>query len=349
MLQPAYAGHGRAWRASRGLSSFGYSGTIAHAVLHQDLAVASAIWISVCFPASKLCLARITVARVRHGCTAHAGRLWLPRALLQRRSYCSSAVVRRVLTVLWMRTCLSDRNSAATGCCIRRTHAAQLAACARSRTSADRQSVAPCVVLLTCGTQAAGAIKSRAAAGAAHGGVWGFARVLRLEHASLRAQSIDVSHRARVADALSVGSPAEAETALGEDGRYVARLRAHCSSSMSIGWQTVLSGRYVITGGLGGLGLRAASLLVTRGVIEAKLASRSGRVTRDGQAELRSLGSSAKVVACDGANSSDARFLFSHAVSGVLHAAGMLNDRGSLDRSWCVQQQTQGRWRVACA
>ena len=96
---------------------------------------------------------------------------------------------------------------------------------------------------------------------------------------------------------------------------------------MSIGWQTVLSGRYVITGGLGGLGLRAASLLVTRGVIEAKLASRSGRVTRDGQAELRSLGSSAKVVACDGADSSDARFLFGHAVSGVLHAAGMLNDR----------------------
>ena len=42
----------------------------------------------------------------------------------------------------------------------------------------------PRVLLLTCGALGRDA---------AHGGTWGFARVVRLEHASLRASSADVS------------------------------------------------------------------------------------------------------------------------------------------------------------
>ena len=42
-------------------------------------------------------------------------------------------------------------------------------------------------------------------------------------------------------------------------------------------------GPYAITGGLGGLGLRAAALLVEGGAVHVLLASRGGRVARDGQ------------------------------------------------------------------
>ena len=44
-----------------------------------------------------------------------------------------------------------------------------------------------------------------------------------------------------------------------------------------------MQGLYTITGGLGGLGLRAATLLIDSGARRVLLASRSGRVVRDGQ------------------------------------------------------------------
>ena len=51
-----------------------------------------------------------------------------------------------------------------------------------------------------------------------------------------------------------------------------------------------MSGAYVVTGGLGGLGLRALALLVERGVSRVVLASRSGRVARsEGGSELAAL------------------------------------------------------------
>ena len=55
-----------------------------------------------------------------------------------------------------------------------------------------RHATAPRVLMLTCGTLGVGAA-SHAASDAAQGGAWGFARVLRLEQPALGAQSIDVS------------------------------------------------------------------------------------------------------------------------------------------------------------
>jgi len=52
-----------------------------------------------------------------------------------------------------------------------------------------------------------GAISSEAAcgsSGAAFGGEWGFVRVLRLEHAALRAQSIDISLSVSIAAAAAL-------------------------------------------------------------------------------------------------------------------------------------------------
>ena len=51
---------------------------------------------------------------------------------------------------------------------------------------------APPLAVVTCGTQAAGA-STLPAAGAAHGGVWGLARVLRLEHSTMQVVCFDTS------------------------------------------------------------------------------------------------------------------------------------------------------------
>ena len=98
--------------------------------------------------------------------------------------------------------------------------------------------------------------------------------------------------------------------------------------------RAVANGAWLVTGGLGGLGLRGAALLAARGAARLVLTSRSGAVARGGQgleASLRALGSAAgstSVVACDGGDASEAAALVALArPAGVLHAAGLLVDR----------------------
>ena len=95
---------------------------------------------------------------------------------------------------------------------------------------------------------------------------------------------------------------------------YAARLRA-CSVP-SAGGGSLARGVYAITGGLGGLGLRAAALLIERGAERVILASRSGRVVRDGQglaSQLALLGASAEATACDSAEALDVGMLLGRA------------------------------------
>ena len=189
---------------------------------------------------------------------------------------------------------------------------------------------AQCVLMLTSGTQVASADAAHAASDAAHGGVWGLARVLRLEHAGVRIHSADVSRGPSATTSLSAlitGPEAATETEMAccPRGSCAARLRSCCAVDMRA--DVVVSGRYAITGGLGGLGLRAAALVATCGVRRVLLASRSGRVARDGQgllSQLQSLSMRAEVVACDNAAASDTTALArcGNHVTGLLHAAG---------------------------
>jgi len=192
------------------------------------------------------------------------------------------------------------------------------------------------LVVVTCGTQAASMVMSSSSA--AHGGVWGLLRVLRLEHASLRPLSVDAAAGcvAGTADASGVvlADAAGAEAELASSGAacwHAARLRrglADAGSALDV------SGQFVITGGLGGLGLRAASLLADHGATGVVLASRSGHVARDGQAlffQLASLCSASSVLSCaaDASNQSEVvhlslrRFL----QAGFLHLASIFDAR----------------------
>ena len=169
----------------------------------------------------------------------------------------------------------------------------------------------------------------------ANGGIWGFARVLSLEHPTLRVRNADVD--GSCTDCRKLGRPLletskETEMVWRDRAHYVARLRALPSGFTRT--QRGLSGMVnVITGGLGGLGLRAAAMLFERGSSHVILASRSGRVLRKDQGlelQLRSFDNTAMVVVCDSADVYGTAAI--HGIvplAGSLHAAGA-NDKGLL-------------------
>ena len=185
------------------------------------------------------------------------------------------------------------------------------------------------VLMLTCG--ALGTDATHGASDASHGGVWGFARVQRLEQPSVCVVSADVSRRANVVAACALLSVSEAEVVCcGGHARRGARLRA-CGAT-SARPAAVVRGVYSITGGLGGLGMRAAELLVERGAGPVVLSSRSGHIVLDGRGPSLQLSSewrmAVRVVASDVGEASEAlAWLGSGAPAGVLHAAGVLRDR----------------------
>ena len=187
------------------------------------------------------------------------------------------------------------------------------------------------LLVVTSGSVASEA--SHAACDAAHGGAWGYARVVRLEQPLMRAVSADVA-RFRFVGGTALSERllcSEMETEV-SSGRRDCAARLRCVQSGDLGGTALVTGAYTITGGLGGLGLRAAALLVKHGASDLFLASRSGQVTRTDQGltpHLLSLGACARVSACDSAVKNDVSALCrsSPLSLSLLHASGV-GDKG---------------------
>jgi len=186
-------------------------------------------------------------------------------------------------------------------------------------------------------------------AAASAGGVWGFLRSVALEQPAADWLIRDVRSEP---SATEVARMLRAAAAFGEDGG-VPRELAQSSSGTWHAPRLVRTGAIpssadsvsgagvnIITGGLGGLGLRAAKALAGDPSSHLVLSSRSGRITRAGQglgAQLRSLEASKsnlRIRACDIAAPEDAVALLreSHSLrrprlaTRVIHAAGVLAD-----------------------
>ena len=88
-----------------------------------------------------------------------------------------------------------------------------------------------------------------------------------------------------------------------------------------------MPGVHVITGGLGGLGLRTAALLADRDASVVVLSSRSGRVPRGGLDASLCARATVRVSSSDVGDAMDSLPLLGGlAAAGVLHAAGVLCD-----------------------
>ena len=235
------SGEAVAGAGARGVSSFGYSGTIAHAVLTAARPVERTL---TCRPAdgpmTSLVFTRNTFPwrdqpRLPVGST-HTVQLTSEEQHTRAYSSCWSSapladasasgacvlLASRAALPSWVDVSpLPTASSCAAAALLTGATAAAAslrgvhAAVALAQQLPARQELVH-VRLLTRGALASAV--AHAATGAAHGGVWGVARVLRLEHPALHVLSEDVAHGTHVL-ALPTSSSAEGEVAWRADAR----------------------------------------------------------------------------------------------------------------------------------
>lgn len=165
--------------------------------------------------------------------------------------------------------------------------------------------------------------------------LWGMARTLHAEQPELACTCIEMT--AAVAPATLFAevwfADQEKQVLLRGEERLVARLARH-QAQMSQPLRLDPAGSYLVTGGLGGLGLQVAQWLVDQGVRHLVLAGRRGVTTPAVQAALQALteaGAQVTVVQADVAELADARRLIAACqaiapLRGIMHAAGVIDD-----------------------
>lgn len=184
--------------------------------------------------------------------------------------------------------------------------------------------------------------------------IWGLGRVIAREFYSLRCTMIDVNHARQDENASAVfqelASASEEQQVVWRDAtRYVARLQRRKRNSVVLEPDAGGDGSpaakedhislradstYLITGGLGGLGLKLAGWMVERGATHLMLVGRSGASAsaREVVSGLEEAGVQVRVLAADVSEPEQvARMLAEIAATmpplkGVVHAAGVIDD-----------------------
>ncbi|XXY48826.1 amino acid adenylation domain-containing protein [Sorangium sp. So ce269] len=196
--------------------------------------------------------------------------------------------------------------------------------------------------------------------------LWGLGRTIAHEHPELSSRRVDLSAALTSEDAASalvrelLAADAEEEIALTPEGRYVARVARRAPFSAGARGEALVpveghlaapaagarrlrgDGAYLITGGLGGLGLSVAAWMVEQGARHLALVTRSAAMApaqAEAVAALEAAGAQVIVAAADVADRAElARALADIAarlppLRGVIHAAGVLDDGVVLHQS----------------
>ncbi|WP_233153855.1 type I polyketide synthase [Scytonema sp. HK-05] len=199
--------------------------------------------------------------------------------------------------------------------------------------------------------------------GVAQASLWGLGKVVALEHPELWGGMLDLAPNSTNDEAKDI--LAEIEDSLGEDhialrngNRYVARLVPKQQEESK---QVTLrsDGTYLITGGLGALGLKVAHLLVSQGARQLVL---TGRNTEKDEAqstlrELEQLGAKIFLQKVDVSDEADMVRLLETVqatmppLRGIVHAAGVLDDGILQQQSWerfskVMAPKVRGAWNL---
>jgi thioester reductase-like protein len=193
--------------------------------------------------------------------------------------------------------------------------------------------------------------------------LWGLGKVVALEQPELWGGMLDLAPEATEDEATKL--LAEIEDSQGEDHlafrngqRYVARLvRKQLSESQGVAFQS--DGTYLITGGLGALGLRIARWMVEQGARQLVLTSRRGASSeaQETLSQLEQAGAKILVAQADVSNEGDVvRVLEAIEASmpplrGIIHAAGVLDDGILLQQDWkrftrVMAPKVKGAWNL---
>ncbi|HRI68142.1 MAG TPA: SDR family NAD(P)-dependent oxidoreductase, partial [Polyangium sp.] len=187
-------------------------------------------------------------------------------------------------------------------------------------------------------TKGACAVDEQTSMAPSQAALWGIGRVFALEHPEAWGGLIDLDPRGRTDEVehvvMELLSPDEEDQIAFRNGvRHVARLTR---SAMSLSGKAIslsAESSYLVTGGLGGIGLHVAHWLVEQGARHLVLTGRRGMATPgagDAIAALRSSGTTVTVAAVDVSDFEQMKALFltiEPPLRGVIHAAGIGSQR----------------------
>nr|WP_255653608.1 non-ribosomal peptide synthetase/type I polyketide synthase [Myxococcus sp. XM-1-1-1] len=222
----------------------------------------------------------------------------------------------------------------------------------------------PRLWLVTRGTQRTG--HETAPPSLAHAALWGLGRTLAVEHPESWGALIDLDGDSRDEDLRSLRdellrTPEGEQVAIRRGRRYVARLVRGDVASRAVPSVSQLrrDATYLITGGLGALGLHVARWMVERGARHLMLMGRN-EASPGAEAALRSLRSAGARIECvrgDVSRPEDvARALATLSgdappLRGVMHVAGVVEDATLLHQDWArfervLAPKQRGSWNL---
>ncbi|WP_223278358.1 SDR family NAD(P)-dependent oxidoreductase [Nostoc sp. 'Peltigera membranacea cyanobiont' 232] len=225
---------------------------------------------------------------------------------------------------------------------------------------------APGIWLVTRGAQA---VNGHHVQMVAQSPLWGMGKVIALEHPELKCVRVDLDPQAtgnevqtlfeEIISSLSA-KDIEDQVAFRDETRYIARLVHHRQSQKTLDKLTLRSDRtYLITGGLGGLGLLIARFLVERGVKHLVLLGRSKvkPAIANQIKQLEQTGARLTVVQADVSNVEQVTQVLADIeqslppLRGIIHAAGVLDDGVLLQQNWqrfdrVLAPKVQGAWNL---
>ena len=196
---------------------------------------------------------------------------------------------------------------------------------------------APRLWLVTRGAQAADPTSAQ---------LWGLGATVAIEHPDVRCSLVDLdsgtaAEIGRLAGVVNADGAEDRVLLVGEQA-FAARLHA-APASDGAAIEVRASGAYLITGGLGGLGLVLAGWLVQQGARSLVLMGRRapGPAAAASVEALQDAGCEVAVVQGDVCAAEDVQRALHAAgpVIGVFHAAGVLDDGMLVDQSWARYQQ----------
>lgn len=192
--------------------------------------------------------------------------------------------------------------------------------------------------------------------------VWGLGRALALERPEVRGGMVDlpadtVGDEAERLFAEVWDGQGEDEVALRAGRRYVPRL-VRCAPPEGGGLRFDAEATYLITGGLGGLGLEVGRWMVGRGARHLVLVGRRAAATSEARAAVARFeqsGASVRVASADVASPEDMRRVFEEVLGsmpplrGIMHAAGVagyeaLEDIDSENLEAVLRPKVAGTW-----
>ncbi len=211
-----------------------------------------------------------------------------------------------------------------------------------------------------------------------HSPVWGFGKVIFAEHPLLRCKRVDLeadlslptatgeqreTSFVSVLNNVLLSQTFEDQLAIRGEKTYVPRL-VPCDELANADreFQCRSDATYLITGGLGGLGLLVARWLIAQGARQLTLIGRSEPKAEHDQllADLQNSGAEVEYVSCDVCDAESIATLFADIATGqrqlrgIVHAAGVLDDDALMKLNWSrfravMRPKLEGSWNLHAA